>query len=204
MARVAKSNGRSTEGNSTRDRIVAAAAELFHDNGYTATGLDDILTKAQSTKGSFYHHFGSKKEIALAVVREIVSVRFVRRMIDPVVNAERPLVAIRKVIRDLRTKVRAEDLVTGCPINNLASELALQDADIQKALAALFEQWQQAWMQALRREPQLERVTGMKDPRQLSLYLVAAIEGAQAMAKAQQSREPLDAVLKHLETALAS
>lgn len=204
MARVAKSDGRSTVGNSTRDRIVAAAADLFHDNGYTATGLDDILTKAQSTKGSFYHHFGSKKEIALAVVREIVSVRFVRRMIDPVVNAERPLVAIRKVIRDLRTKVRAEDLVTGCPINNLASELALQDADIQKALAALFEQWQQAWMQALRREPQLERVTGMKDPRQLSLYLVAAIEGAQAMAKAQQSREPLDAVLKHLETALAS
>jgi len=44
--------------------------------------------------------------------------------------------------------------------------------------------------------------TGFKSARQLALYIVAAIEGAQAMAKAQQSREPLDAVLKHLETTL--
>lgn len=188
----------------TRQRIVNAAAELFHDNGYTATGLDDILTKARATKGSFYHHFGSKKEIALAVVREVVSVRFARRMIEPVVNAPQPVAAIRGVIRRLRTTVATEDLLTGCPINNLASELALQDRDIQAALAALFEQWQVAWTEALRDEPRLSRFAGMKDPRQLSLYLVAAIEGGQAMAKAQQSREPLDAVLKHLEQTLSS
>jgi hypothetical protein len=36
------------------------------------------------------------------------------------------------------------------------------------------------------------------------MYLVAAIEGAQALAKAQQSRAPLDAVFKHLEAILAS
>lgn len=186
-----------------RERIVATAAELFHDNGYAATGLDEILAKAQSTKGSFYHHFGSKKEIALAVVREVIALRFARRMIDPVVAAARPVAAIRGVVRTLRTKVATEDLITGCPINNLASELALQDKDIQKALSDLFEAWQVAWMVALKRERHLERLNGFKDPRQLSLYLVAAIEGGQAMAKAQQSREPLDAVLKHLEMALA-
>lgn len=185
----------------TRQRIVAAAAELFHDNGYTATGVDDILTKARATKGSFYHHFASKKEIALAVVREVVSVRFARRMIDPVVNAPHPMAAIRGVIRRLRTTVATEDLLTGCPINNLASELALQDRDIQAALAACLEQWQAAWAEALRNEPRLSRPA---DPRQLSLYLVAAIEGGQAMAKAQQSRKPLDAVLKHLEQTLTS
>ncbi|MBA3351421.1 MAG: TetR/AcrR family transcriptional regulator [Blastocatellia bacterium] len=188
----------------TRQRIVNAAAELFHDRGYTATGLDDILTKARATKGSFYHHFGSKKEIALAVVREIVSVRFARRMIEPVVNAPQPAAAIRGVIRRLRTTVATKDLLTGCPINNLAGELALQDRDIQAALAALFEQWQAMWTEALRDEPRLLRSAGMKNPRQLSLYLVAAIEGGQAMAKAQQSREPLDAVLKHLEQTLSS
>lgn len=186
-----------------RERIVAAAAELFHDNGYAATGLDEILAKAQSTKGSFYHHFGSKKEIALAVIREVIALRFARRMIDPVVAAAEPVAAIRGVIRTLRTKVATEDLITGCPINNLASELALQDKDIQKALSGLFEEWQVAWTAALKRAQHFERLKGFKGPRQLSLYLVAAIEGGQAMAKAQQSREPLDAVLKHLEMALA-
>jgi TetR/AcrR family transcriptional regulator, transcriptional repressor for nem operon len=187
---------------SVRDRIIASAAELFHNNGYNVTGIDQILKAAGATKGSFHHHFGSKKEIALAVIKEIVAPKFNRRMIDPVAGASKPLAAIRQVIRNLRTQGSTDDLLTGCPINNLASELALQDRQIQSSLSALFDRWQDEWAKALRSQPDLEVLTGFKSARQLALYIVAAIEGAQAMAKAQQSREPLDAVLKHLETIL--
>ncbi len=186
----------------TRSRIIAAAAELFHNNGYAATGIDAILKAAKATKGSFHYHFGSKKEIALAVIDEVIALKFQRRMIDPVVNAADPLVAIRKVIRDLRTQVATEHLLTGCPINNLASELALQDRQLRNALSALLERWQNEWAKALGRQPRLAAQTGFRNARVLSLYIVAAIEGAQAMAKAQQSREPLDALLKHLEATL--
>src|SRR5207248_10248726 len=86
---------------SVRDRIIATADELFHNNGYNATGIDQILKAARATKGSFHHHFGSKKEIALAVIKEIAAPKFNRRMIDPVVDARKPLDAIRKVIRNL-------------------------------------------------------------------------------------------------------
>jgi TetR/AcrR family transcriptional repressor of nem operon len=186
----------------TRSRIIAAAAELFHNNGYAATGIDAILKAAKATKGSFHYHFGSKKEIALAVIDEVIALKFQRRMIDPVVNAADPLVAIRKLIRYLRTQVATEHLLTGCPINNLASELALQDRQLRNALSALLERWQNEWAKALGRQPRLAAQTGFRNARVLSLYIVAAIEGAQAMAKAQQSREPLDALLKHLEATL--
>jgi AcrR family transcriptional regulator len=187
---------------SARDRIVATAAELFHNNGYNATGIDQILKAARATKGSFHHHFGLKRAIALAVIKEIVAPKFNRRMIDPVVHAPKPLAAIRRVIRNLRTQGSTDDLLTGCPINNLSSELALQDRQIQSSLSALFDRWRNEWARALRSQSDLEVQTGFKSARQLALYIVAAIEGAQAMAKAQQSREPLDAVLKHLETTL--
>jgi AcrR family transcriptional regulator len=187
---------------SARDRIITTAAELFHSNGYNATGIDQILKAAKAAKGSFHHHFGSKKKIALAVIKEIVAPQFNRRMIDPVVHAPKPLDAIRGVIRNLRTQGSTDDLLTGCPINNLSSELALQDRQIQSALSALFDRWQDEWAKALRPQSDLEAQTGFRTPRQLALYVVAAIEGAQAMAKAQQSREPLDAVLKHLESTL--
>jgi AcrR family transcriptional regulator len=187
---------------SARDRIIAAAAGLFHNNGYNATGIDQILKAARATKGSFHHHFGSKKEIALAVIKEIVAPKFNRRMVEPVLHAPKPVDAIRRVIRNLRTQGSTDDLLTGCPINNLSSELALQDRQIQSSLSALFDRWQNEWAKALRSQSDLEEQTGFKNARQLAIYIVAAIEGAQAMAKAQQSREPLDAVLKHLETAL--
>src|SRR5437763_10930814 len=146
---------RQRTGDSARDRIIASAAELFHNDGYNAIGIDQILKTARATKGSFHHHFGSKKEIALAVIKEIVAPKFKRRMIDPVVGAPKPLNAIRQVIRNLRTQESTDDLLTGCPINNLSSELALQDRQIQSSLSALFDRWQDEWAKALRSQSDL-------------------------------------------------
>src|SRR5438094_9858499 len=131
-----------------------------------------------------HQHFGTKMEISLAVINEIVAPKFNRRMIDPVVHAPKPLDAIRQVIRNLRTQGSTDDLLTGCPINNLASELALQDRRIQGSLSALFDCWQDEWATALRSQSDLEAQSGFKSARQLALYIVAAIEGAQAIAKA--------------------
>jgi AcrR family transcriptional regulator len=189
-------------GEKTRLKIIAEAASLFHNQGYTATGLDQILKQAEVTKGAFYHHFRSKKDVALAVIHEVVAGQVQRRMIDPVINASNPLVAIRNVVSSLRKETPEDDLLTGCPVNNLANELALQDADIQSALAALFDRWEGAWTEALKRELKSGRRHNYKDPRELSLSLIALIEGAQAMAKAHQSRKPLDVALKRVEKIL--
>ncbi|MCI0615230.1 TetR/AcrR family transcriptional regulator, partial [bacterium] len=129
----------------TRSRIITEAASLFHHKGYTATGLDELLKNAGVTKGAFYHHFRSKKDVALAVINEIVTEKVRKRMIEPVVHSSRPLAAIRKVVSTLRTETPAPDLLTGCPINNLASELALQDKELQSALASLMNEWEVAW-----------------------------------------------------------
>jgi AcrR family transcriptional regulator len=191
-------------GEQTRLRILTEAASLFHHNGYASTGLDELLERTGVTKGAFYHHFRSKKEVALAVIDEIVADQLRRRMIDPVINAPEPLVAIRKAISRLRKEVPTEELLTGCPVNNLASELALQDKDFQSALGTLFNEWERAWTEALRHELESGRAHNYKDPREFSLYLITLIEGAQALAKAQQSRKPLDAALKRLDSILAT
>src|SRR5438552_19007220 len=94
---------------SVRDRIIATAAELFHNKGYNATGIDQILKAARATKGSFHHHFGSKKEIALAVIKEIVAPKFNRRMIDTVVNAPKTIDDIRQLILNLRLHESTDD-----------------------------------------------------------------------------------------------
>ena len=46
--------------NNTRSRIVAAAWELFYENGYDDTTVDDIVERSGTSKGSFYHYFAGK------------------------------------------------------------------------------------------------------------------------------------------------
>jgi TetR/AcrR family transcriptional regulator, transcriptional repressor for nem operon len=185
----------------TRSKIIYEAASLFHHKGYTATGLDELLKNAGVTKGAFYHHFKSKKDVALAVINEVVAEKVRKRMIEPVANSTKPIAAIRKVLSTLRTETPPPDLLTGCPINNLASELALQDKELQRALSKLMIEWEIAWTEALKREPKRHQV---KNPHEFCLYLIALIEGAQSLAKTQQSRKPLDATLKRLENLLGS
>ncbi len=43
-----------------RSRIVSAAWELFYENGYDATTVDEIVERSGTSKGSFYHYFAGK------------------------------------------------------------------------------------------------------------------------------------------------
>jgi TetR/AcrR family transcriptional regulator len=56
-------------GGETIGRILAAAAALFAENGYDGTSMHAIAVRAGVSKANLFHHFGSKKELYLAVVR---------------------------------------------------------------------------------------------------------------------------------------
>jgi AcrR family transcriptional regulator len=53
---------------STRERIVEAGLDLFYQNGFHAVGLDRILQEVGTTKTTFYKHFESKDDLALATI----------------------------------------------------------------------------------------------------------------------------------------
>lgn len=47
----------------TRDQLIQLALEMFEQNGYPRTSVEDIVDAAGLTKGAFYHHFQSKEEV---------------------------------------------------------------------------------------------------------------------------------------------
>src|SRR5436190_20312425 len=54
----------------TKDRIVTTSAGLFRRQGYTGTGLKQIVTEAGAPFGSIYHFFpGGKQQLAAEVIR---------------------------------------------------------------------------------------------------------------------------------------
>jgi len=52
----------------SRDKLLDAALHVIRSKGYVATTIDDLCHSAGVTKGSFFHHFKSKEDLALAAV----------------------------------------------------------------------------------------------------------------------------------------
>ena len=55
----------------TRERILAAARECFAEAGYAAASTHMVASRVGLTTGALYHHFGSKRELYLAVFAEV-------------------------------------------------------------------------------------------------------------------------------------
>lgn len=59
------------KGRATRSGIVCAAVRVFSQKGYRDTSVQDILDEVGITKGSFYHHWRSKEELALEILEQM-------------------------------------------------------------------------------------------------------------------------------------
>src|SRR5215831_8421613 len=52
----------------TRQKILETAADLFYQQGYNSTGINQIISESQVAKASFYAHFSSKEDLCVATL----------------------------------------------------------------------------------------------------------------------------------------
>jgi AcrR family transcriptional regulator len=66
-----KQDRRVAQGDATRASLVKAARELFGEEGYVDTSIDEIVARAGVTKGAVYHHFEGKEGLFRAVFEQV-------------------------------------------------------------------------------------------------------------------------------------
>lgn len=64
----------------TKQKIVDAAVEVFDQSGFGNVDLNDILDRADVTKGAFYYHFATKEAVAAAII-EAAEAEFTSTMV---------------------------------------------------------------------------------------------------------------------------
>ena len=77
---------RGVQGDATRLALLSAARELFGEQGYAATSIEEVAARAGVTKGAVYHHFGGKAELFQDVYEQVmreVSDQVVSRFNEP-------------------------------------------------------------------------------------------------------------------------
>jgi AcrR family transcriptional regulator len=191
MDRVARTN----DPTGTRRRIVDAAYLAFAGHGYNATGLQELRIAAAVSSGAFSHHFATKKDLGLAVIRDRVRSAVESTWIMPVMSAPTAAVGIAQVFENIIADLEQHGSVSGCPLNNLALELSSQDAEFRRELDQIFLHWRNALSDKFKADVAAGH-DGCCDPDALATFVVATYSGAMAMAKASQSVQPLRICLK--------
>jgi AcrR family transcriptional regulator len=188
----------------TRDQILEAAFRAVYEQGLAATSLDDVLAKAGVTKGALYHHFEGKQALGCALVDERLAPMVLAQWVEPLLGTDDPVSALQALLRRQCTAPSADVVRYGCPLNNLAQEVASTDDELRKRLDAVVERWVAALRDALARGQGAGTVRREADPGRVARFVVASIEGAIGLAKTARDPAVLKSVHEELATYLES
>lgn len=177
------------------DDLMAAAAELLVEKGVDATTVDDIAAKAGVGKGTFYHYFGTKTDVILAL-RERFSKDFAGRVaaaIDACPADDHPARLAAWVSAAVETYLANYELhdVVFHDFTHSRRQSAEKDGVIAQ-LAALLEEGEKA------------DVWRIPDSRAVALIVFDGMHGVvdDAIASGRRDSEPLVRLLASLFTRL--
>lgn len=170
----------------TRESILTAAAELMRHKGYAGVGMKDIADASGAPIGSLYHHFRGGK---VAIAREaLVNAGVAYGLLIPtIVDAYCDLgAAVEGVFAQAAEDMAATGFANMCPVASVAAEIADTVEELRQATAEIFTWWVDggaAYFAARGLDPAMAR--------EVTLALIAALEGGFLLARTLRSTEPL-------------
>jgi TetR/AcrR family transcriptional repressor of nem operon len=173
------------------ERLLQAGLELFLQQGFNATGIQQITERAGVPKGSFYNHFDSKEAFGAAIVDRYAE--WSRRSWQHMMRGApaEPMAAIRHVFEQMMEHHGKNGTSSGCLIGNFAAEVAQASELCRKRLLAAQLAWRQRLAGLIAQGQEHGQIRADMDPEALSALTWSVWEGALLRMKVEGSVRPL-------------
>jgi AcrR family transcriptional regulator len=181
----------------TKERIINSSATLFRRQGYSASGVKQIVAEAEAPFSSLYHFFPQgKDQLAAEVIRS--SGLFFQELVESVFDAAPDvLTGVHDCFAGAAETLRQTAYADACPIATVALEVASTNEPLRQATAEVFESW-------VRSATERFAAAGIPEPdsRRLAIGMIAALEGAFVLSRSMRTTEPLDVAGAHAAAAV--
>lgn len=166
-----------------KTELVRIAGELFRQKGYSATSIDDIAKQCGLTKGSLYHHFAGKEELALAALEQVHEY-YRKNIFSLILDRERPAATDLEQFNGAVETFFAEHPY-GCLLANLSLEMGGAYKVFKNRIVSFFEEWTSCYRKAFAQcMPQAQAQACAQDA-------MAAVQGCVLMNRIWQDLKPL-------------
>jgi TetR/AcrR family transcriptional repressor of lmrAB and yxaGH operons len=173
--------------------MLAAAGDLLQERGLHGISLGEILERSNAPKGSMYFHFpGGKEELVREAMME--RVRFVNGVLESCfADAPDEAEAVRRYVELAAQGLRDSDYRLGCPIAPIVFDHPDKTSDLARAVEETVTSWHEAFVRHFLAAGVTKERAGT-----LATVIIATLEGALLMARAQRDIAPAVTVAEQL------
>jgi TetR/AcrR family transcriptional repressor of nem operon len=169
----------------TREKLLQVAFDLIWNQSYGSVSVDHICERAHVNKGSFYHFFNSKSELAVDAYEE--NWREKQPELDRVFSPQNPPLErlalwCQYVCNRQKQKAEKYGHVCGCPYASLGTELATQDEKIRAKSQEIMDRTIR-YLESAVRDAGREGLISLDDPNAVAKRIYATTLGALLYAK---------------------
>jgi TetR/AcrR family transcriptional repressor of nem operon len=177
---------------SSRERLVEAAATLFHEDGYHKVSLDRVLREAGVVRSNFYYHFKSKEELAIAVIDTWLD-ELTFNVIGPALSdpSLTPLQRVRRILEGLVEELECGGCRGGCPFGSLANAEAEHNERFRQKLEEAFDGFAQLLEQLFAQGIEASELPRQLSPARLAACTLAVVQGSYLLTKAYAGTTPM-------------
>jgi TetR/AcrR family transcriptional repressor of nem operon len=163
-----------------KEKLYAAAIELIWTGSFGSTSIDEICNKANLQKGSFYHFFSNKTQLASFAFVNLweETKKSLNELNSPLRPPLKRLLATLNFFcaEQLRWYIQ-EQKVLGCPIHSLGLEISLLDDELRCVIAKISAESRLYLEAALRDAMAMNEVPPFGDVRRTASLVHSLIEG---------------------------
>ncbi len=190
-----------TKGELSKKKIIEAAGDLFWKNGYTKTGINEILKATGLPKGSFYFYFKKKSEVAEAVLQYYGS-RITELLRAAAADSDSWGSFCDSFLRAFQEEL-ADKRYYGCPLAVVGTEIAFQEKELAKHYNQAMGEIQKIFEQVLRKDGIAKRA-GEVELEELAALCLAVYEGNLVLYRLSKDQSLLLRMNRQLKAVVGS
>jgi TetR/AcrR family transcriptional repressor of nem operon len=169
----------------SREQLVETMSELMWERGYADTSPRAVRDRSGVGQGSLYHHFPTKRDLALAALE-----RNVADLLPGAADLDGPGDPLARIEAYL---LRPRDALKGCKVGRMTQDPQVrEDPALLAPVARAFAQVHGSWARVLGEAVAAGQLRDDLDPDRLAHTLMAVLQGGYVLAMAQQDPGPFD------------
>ena len=165
----------------TMQRMQKTGLELFYQQGYYNTSIDDILKKLSLSKGAFYYHFSSKEEFFIGIIQQLMFRKVYSALIEPMEVSDNPLMVIEKTLDSELETAEHNKYDFGFALGNFMNEFNGKRPEIMRFLKDIIKVWEVNLITALQKGKSNGFVNRHIDSEAVAVYVISSYMGVRTL-----------------------